>query len=375
MDICYVINQLAPGGAPTLLLDLVRASKRDISFTVCQIEGESTIAGRFREAGAKVVNFDASFKFDPRALIKMHVFFRTHDFDLIHAHLPYSQFLTRLTSELATESTPIVSTQHNVSQNYHPITRVLESQTQGYDSVTVAVSEGVERSFRGSSSVYPTVDDGWTTIYNGIDYSSFSDSVSSANSDDLRDKFKIGENTTVFLNVARYTEPKAQHIAIRAMNTIVERTDDACLLIVGWGPRERELQRLVRKLGLENSVYITGKVPDIEPYYSLADAFVLPSEYEGAPIVLLEAMSSSLPIVATDIPGVNELVLNNQTGYLVPLNDTSTFAKRMIDLCDSDKRQELGSAGFERVKQDFSIEEVTKNHLDLYDRVIMGEFE
>src|SRR5699024_7421472 len=97
MKVCFLINQLAPGGAPTLLLDIVRhTDDEDIDYTVCFIEGENTLASDLEAAGARVVDFGAEFKFDPRAIWRLARFFQREEFDILHTHLPYSQTLGRV---------------------------------------------------------------------------------------------------------------------------------------------------------------------------------------------------------------------------------------------------------------------------------------
>lgn len=100
IDICFLINQLAPGGAPTLLLDIVTHTDVDIQYTICFIEGDDSLALDFRAAGARVVDFGAEFKFDPRALSRMARFFREEEFDVVHAHLPYAQTFGRVFGRL-----------------------------------------------------------------------------------------------------------------------------------------------------------------------------------------------------------------------------------------------------------------------------------
>jgi hypothetical protein len=113
MKICFLINQLAPGGAPTLLLNIVTHTDADanIDYTVCFIEGDDTLVSDFENAGARVVDFGAAFKFDPRALTRLARFFRREEFDVLHAHLIYSHTLGRVFGRLGGIET-IVSTQH-----------------------------------------------------------------------------------------------------------------------------------------------------------------------------------------------------------------------------------------------------------------------
>lgn len=363
MRICYLINQLAPGGAPTLLLDIIKNSKNN-SYTVCYIEGDDAISNELQEAGADVVNFGADFKFDIRALTRMIIYFSQNEFDIIHAHLPYSQTLGRLFSVIGTTKA-VVSTQHNVPVNYHPLTRFLEQITRGIDDATVAVSKDVEIAFRGEAHEFDgTLDRNWCTIYNGIDGNEFNQSVKSADTTHIDGD--LDPDAFVFLNVARYVPAKSQELLIEAMASVVKTETNTHLFIVGWGRREEVLKRLVKEKNLEELVTVTGRVDSIYEYYKIADAFVSSSKYEGMPISYLEAMAAELPIVSTASPGVGEIVVNGSTGLLVPTGDSKKLANRMMTICDKTISEEMGKAGYERVAERFSILQTVRNYNTLY---------
>jgi len=355
MNICFLINQVAPDGAPTLLLDIVRNTEDpDISYTLCVIEGDRSLIKDFENEDVEVVDFRAAVKFDPRALGRMACFFYQRDFDILHAHLPYSQTIGRIFGRLGGHQT-IVSTQHNVPDNYHPITRTLERLTRSIDARTVTVSEGVEQAFTGTSARYePGQDRQWCTIYNGIDVEGFHQSVEDADSGAVREHWSIDANV-VYLNISRYVEAK-----------VIEMEPDSHLLVVGWGPLEDELKDAVNDNGLDNHVTITGKVPAVHAYYALADVFVSSSVFEGMPIAHLEAMAAGLPLIATDILGVDEVVLDEENGLLIPPEQPNQLADAMIELRNEHKREQYGKAGLQRAREHFSIQTTVEKHLTLY---------
>lgn len=370
MNVCFLINGLGPAGAETLLLDIVKHTgpNTDVDYTVCYIEGEDTLVPEFEDAGARIVNFDAAFKFDPRALARMIRFFRREDFDVLHTHLPYSQTLGRVFGKLGGQKN-IISTQHDFSDNYHPITRLLEHVTRPLDTVTVAVSRSVERDFTNESHLFPNQGDRWCTIYNGMDCRTFADRVRQADGDAIRRQWGINEGLT-FLNVARYQSSKGQKNLIRAMPHVLDTLPKAHLLVVGWGPLENDLRQLTRELGIADNVHITGRVPDIEDYYAAGDVFVFPSIRESFGIVLLEAMAAKLPIVATDIPGPQEVVADGEVGLLVPHGKSEPLAEGMITLQSEDKRQKFGEQGYIHVLNQFNIKQTAESYTNLYEQMM-----
>jgi glycosyltransferase involved in cell wall biosynthesis len=366
MDVCFLINQLAPGGAPTLLLDIVtHTDDANTDYTVCFIEGDDTLVSDFENAGARVVDFGAEFKFDPRALARLAHFFRHEEFDVLHAHLPYSQTLGRVFGRLGGIET-IVSTQHSVPENYHPITATLERATRPLDTKTVAISEGVEREFTGSAHQYEPGQHGqWCTIYNGVDVTGFNERVTTADVTDLESQYGI-EDEPVFLNVGRYVPAKAQHDLITAMGRVVREYPDARLFIVGWGALEDELSDAVDDHGLSVNVTVTGRVPpaDIHEYYALANVFVSSSRIEGLPIATLEAMAANLPVVATDIPGMRGVIEDGTTGLLTPPNAPGQLADAMMRAVTAD--EPYGAKGCERAAATFDIRKTASLHVQLY---------
>ena len=366
MRVCLLINQIGPGGAPNLLLDIIKNTHdSNIEYIVCTIDQNKSHVDDFENAGADVIEFDASFKFDPRTVWKMLRFFHQQKFDVLHAHLPYSQTLGRILGHFGGCSS-IVSTQHNVPKNYHPITRKLEQLTRPLDSRTIAVSEGVERAFTGNSARYvPNQPRQWCTIYNGIDVEEFNRAVQEADSQSIRNKWNVDADH-IYVNVSRYVEAKAQLDLIAAMDDVIDDIPDAHLFIVGWGELEQQLRKEVADRELEDAITITGRVPTVHEYYALADAFVSSSIFEGLPIAHIEAMAAELPIVATDIPGVNEAVIDGESGILVRPERPTELADAIVDLTSSSTQKKFGEAGFQHAKEQFSIERTVDSHLSLY---------
>ncbi len=366
MKVCFLINQLAPGGAPTLLLDIVRYTDSDIDYTVCFIEGDDLLVPDFEAAGARVVDFGAEFKFDPRALYRMVRFFRREDFDLLHAHLPYAQTLGRLVGKVSVDG-PIVSTQHSFPEQYHPITRVLERITRPFDDATIAVSQAVERSFTDTATghIYPDRSGKWCTIYNGVNVEKMNDTINDSDTQSIHRRWNL-DSGPVFLSVGRYQPVKDQKTLIRAMQNVRQELPGATLLVVGWGPLEEELKQLVRDLNLEGTVIITGRAKPIEPYYAVADAFVLSSLTESFGIVFIEAMAAELPIVATDIPVIKEIITDGETGIVVSPNDSTQLANAMMQLGDPKLRRRFGRRSYMRVAKQFDISRTIRSHINLY---------
>lgn len=158
------------------------------------------------------------------------------------------------------------------------------------------------------------------------------------------------------LSVGRLTQIKGQAVLIEALATLADRGIDVRATLFGWGPKHEELQRLVERLGLAERVSLPGPVSqdEIRTHYEGADVFCLPSFAEGVPIVLMEAMAMRLPVIATRITGIPELIDHGRSGLLVPPGRPDLVADALEMLArDPELRTRLGEAGREKVVEEF----------------------
>jgi glycosyltransferase involved in cell wall biosynthesis len=160
------------------------------------------------------------------------------------------------------------------------------------------------------------------------------------------------------VTVARLTQGKGHGVLLDAVRQLRDRGVAVQLALIGDGPKRSELEQLARELGIESAINFVGAVgrEDVHEHYRTADAFCLPSFAEGVPIVLMEAMATELPVVASDVMGVRELVENERNGLLVRPGRSDLLADALERLSiDADWRHRLGAAGRETVQQRFDI--------------------
>jgi glycosyltransferase involved in cell wall biosynthesis len=144
-----------------------------------------------------------------------------------------------------------------------------------------------------------------------------------------------------------------------AMKTILLKFPNTKLKIVGDGSEVNFLKDLADKINISNSVIFFGKFTNVIPFYSRMDIFVLPSILEGFGIVLLEAMAAGIPVVATNVDGIKEVVINMTNGLLVPSKNPEAIAQAVMRLIeDPELTNKIVVNGFERAKQ-FDIQ----NHI------------
>jgi len=189
----------------------------------------------------------------------------------------------------------------------------------------------------------------------------------------LRERLGIAENELVILSVGRLSKEKAQADLITAFKQLcVTNPDLNCkLVIVGDGPERKSLESSSSQSGLAQRIIFAGQVSDVQPFYAMAEVFVLPSHTEGSPNVLLEAMAANVPIVATAVGGVPEIVANEESALLVPANDPAGLAAAIARLLiDADLALPLTKNASELVMKNHSAQEYVRSLIRIYDEVV-----
>ena len=189
----------------------------------------------------------------------------------------------------------------------------------------------------------------------------------------LKESLGIPDNHKVILSVGHLIPRKGHEYLIRATSRILKRDKTCSLVIVGEGPMQDRLQRLIRELGVSNNVRLSGAVADkmLPSYYAMADIFAMPSTSEGHCVAILEAMASGRPIVASEIPANAESVVQDKNGFLVPAKSSEALADSILTLLnDDDLRERFGHYSRMRATEEFSWRRRIERLLDFYKSVL-----
>jgi glycosyltransferase involved in cell wall biosynthesis len=293
---------------------------------------------------------------DPRGWIRFQRWLWREQPDVLHAHLPHAAWLARW-SRLAAPVPLVVDTLHSSS------TGTL-GRHFGYacshlltDHVT-AVSEATAASHLAAGMVSESK---LSVVWNGIDVDRWQPDARARC--EAREELGVKDDF-LWLAVGRLEAVKDYPNLLRAMTRTPERTR---LLVLGAGPQEGRLTELAEWLGLKQRVRFAGFEPNVVRWMRAADGFVLSSRYEGLPMVLLEAGACGVPVVATDVLGTREVVVDGETGWLAPAGDAQELAKTMMKLMHMppDARHAMGERARRHVARNFSLEAV----LDRWERL------
>jgi glycosyltransferase involved in cell wall biosynthesis len=204
-----------------------------------------------------------------------------------------------------------------------------------------------------------------TVIPNGIvpvDLSDF-------NRNEIRREMGFTDKDVVLISVGRLVYQKAHEYLVSALPAVLKEMPNIKVAVCGDGVLRAELEKQISSLGLENVINLLGVQPKVTKYLAAADIFVLPSRWEGLPIALLEAMSARLPVIATRVEGVDEVVQEGVHGILVEPESAEELAKAILQLsANIEGRQHMGNASHLRVLELYTIDRMCERYLKIFEQ-------
>jgi glycosyltransferase involved in cell wall biosynthesis len=207
-----------------------------------------------------------------------------------------------------------------------------------------------------------------TLIPEGLDMARYQASRSASQ---IRAELGIPQDAPLVVSVGRLEPAKGHADLLAAFRRVVDRFPQARLAIVGRGYLESELRALCQTLGIQDHVMFLGFREDLLDLVGACDVFALASLYEGQGVATMEAMAMSRPTVCTGVGGVTDVVVEGETGYMVPPRDPEGLAQRLIELlCDPEKAQAMGQAGRRRAEEHFRVEDTNRKLLCLYQNLL-----
>ncbi|AZQ65918.1 glycosyltransferase [Silicimonas algicola] len=372
--VVLVIDGLGRGGAERLLAlyaPAIRALGYRAIVVTLQVRDGNAEAEKLRAAGIAVRHVELTKLRNVTELRKVIACIREPKPSVIHTHLEAATVVGGIAS--AVLRVPAVTTLHTLE---HPtginrasfrlwVLRLL--LTHIYDRVlclsdTIA-DEAREHGLRRAPLV---------TLPNGILPPESLDDRCTVRKR-LRAELGISEGALVVVTVAVLRPPKGVDRLLAAMSYVLASVPDAILLVVGDGSEREQLEQQTRDQGIAHRVVFTGFREDVYDLLRSSDLFVLPTLWDTLPTVVIEAMFASLPIVASRVGGIPDMVEHGVQGALVPPGDVPALASAILGmLTDARRRETIGLAALRRAETDFSLSIQVQKLADLYDEVIAG---
>lgn len=364
----FLITGLNYGGAESQLKELaVRLKKRNHEILIVTMIPPHAFIQELKKAGITIKTLYMRRGMpDPRAIFRLASLIRDFRPDILHSHMVHANILARVV-RMMTRFPVLVCTAHSIDEGG----RIREWAYRLTDPLCDITTQVSMAGLRRYIQVKAVPENKILFIPNGVDTKRFQPNEEARKI--LRHEFSF-TNEFVWLAVGRIEEAKDYPNMIYAFSLLIKSCPDARLLIAGQGTYKTNIEQLVEELGLKDFVKFLGIRSDVPELMNAADAFVMSSLWEGMPMVLLEAAAVGLPIVATDVGGNREVIVDKQSGFLVPSRDSSLLADAMEKVMglQSDDRKKMGMAGRKYVEEHFSMDRVVELWEELYERLIEG---
>jgi glycosyltransferase involved in cell wall biosynthesis len=363
--ILFIIDSLLHvGGAELSLLRLTQNLPRD-EFECRVLTFHAGDGGVFTQFNCPVEYWpvDSIFSLPAfRAIAGFRRLVRERKIDIVHTFFNTSDLWAGPIAKLAGAKI-LISGRRDMGILRRPRHDVAYRLMRGFFDQVQAVSEGVRQRTIQRDGVRQ---DRVITIHNGIEANV---DIPPDDVERLRRFVGLEGNPFVITTVANLRVVKGIDTLVRAAAQVCQKTAGVRFLVAGSFGENAEsqayadrLKRMAHTLGVEREIQFLGPIGNVPALLQLSDLFVLPSRSEGLSNALLEALRAGLPCIATAVGGNPEVIVDGQTGYLIPPDDPQALAARIIELiAGSDLRARMGAASRDRVRQEFSIEKMTSN--------------
>ena len=362
LRLLWLIDSLTLGGAERLTAEFARAvDPSRVRLTVCALKriGQNPFERAVGDTGIPAVQLESRGLRDIGAFRKLRALAVAERFDLVHAHLTDASIWGALLGRLT--GTPVVATLH-VAPNRAPAwsrwgvrERLMCAVLRRWSATVLAVSAAQRDMWLRAGRFAP---EHLTVVYNGIDVAEYEPrGNAAAERAEVRRALGVAEGAPVAMTIAALRgSDKGIDVLLTTARDVLGAVPGARIVIVGGGPLESLFREAARDAGIDDGVIFTGMRRDTSRLLHAADLFVLPSRLDAFPTVLLEAMAAGLPVVASAVGGVSEIVDDASTGRLVASGDPAALAQAMVALrSDRETAMALGRAGRARVRTHFSI--------------------
>lgn len=358
--VLVVIKGLGVGGAEKLVSEGARFWDRErFDYRVVyQLPWKNQLVAALEDFGIPVECIGGRDGSSLAALRNLGWLARSDNADLMHAHLPSAGVMARLVG-----GAPIVYTEHNIATSYRQPTRLLNRVTYSRNRVVTAVSDAVASSLTNYPGPTPVV------IPNGVDVTVTKEQVES-----VRIELGLESTDPLVVHVGNIRPHKGHETLIRAAVELSNLRPGVTIVSIGGEKHEGDLARVraaAEAAGVGRSLRFLGRRADALAFVAAADVFVNPSDVEGLPVAILEAMALGTPVAATRVGGVPSVVADGSTGLLVEQGDATRLAAAVSRLLgDPNLAGRLARHGTELVEREYGLERMVRTFEDIYRHIL-----
>lgn len=362
--VLHVVDSLDLGGAQVVIEQLVRHTDRSrFSPAVVALHGHGAMRERLMQLDVPVLTL-SPHKLVPLYLPRLLWLLATQRYDVVHCHLLWANLFAKPLAALCGRRIRINHDHCNDKLSLPTFLRALDRKINALSTHIIAVSESTRTHWIKREHIAPQR---VTTIHNGIDVK-----VTRPRPEQRaagRAKFGLGENRFVIGGLGRLAFQKNFALFLDVAAAITARHPQAEFVIAGTGPEASALHAQAKNLGV--TVKFTGYLADPTELWPALDCFMLTSRYEGLPMTILEAMASGVPIIASDLDGMREILRDGVNARLVSPNETGAFVSAANELIvQPSLARQLAENALTTVRTHYSAETMTREVEKIYLRCL-----
>lgn len=354
------------GGTESMLLSLIaHADREKFEFIVVSLFGNGPLGGRVRSLGVRYYNLKLiEFWLFPRRLCQL---IQRENIDIVQTYGITADVVVRPHAKVFGAKV-LISSIRSVGGPKKWYRSILSKFASSQVDLWISNSEAGKRSAIAKNEA---PQDKIVVVHNGMDANAYR-RIPKTELKSLREKLGIHPNNFVVLTVANLRPMKRHEDILGAIPLLKQKgVENVRFCFVGTDRSNGRIRGLAQKLGVLDKVVFAGFHKDLAPFYSLADLFLLPSEWEGLPGSIMEAMAFGLPIIATNVGGIPELIRDRKEGVLIPAKSPPAIAKTVAELYDNaNERQRLGANAVKRLAENFRLEAMVEGLQNIYDKAL-----
>ena len=368
-NVLHIIGSFHQGGSERQAVQLTRLLREDDTFNIflAALDKEGILREEVEKIGfTSIPEFPLTSFYNlnfARQLRQCSRFIKENNIEIVHTHDFYTNVFGVLAARMAKVKLKIASKRETGGMRNKP-QKIVERRIFGFADAIVVNSKAVENYLIAEGIPAKEI----TVVHNGLDLERLTPKETDRRKICEEIGLPTGKNIKFITLVANLRHAvKNQPMFLRAAKTVVENFPDAQFILAGEGELKNDLESLARELKIADKTHFIGRCARISELLSVSFAGVLTSFAEGFSNSILEYMAARLPVVATDVGGANEAIIENETGFIVQSNDDEAMANRLMELLQNEaKARSFGKKGRETVEKFFSCEAQLEKTLSIY---------
>ena len=360
--LCILTTDSTWGGTEKMIHTLLEALDSSMfEVHLITLKGDETLIRRCENLCVKTQNYAVKSKLDFRVFIRLLRYLKENKIEILHTFLFHANILGRLAGHIA--KTPVVISSQRNTDNWRSLYHMLlDRWTSRWADVIISNSHAGKNRLEKHEKI---ASEKIIVIPNGLEESAIDEPFDQKQ---LREGYGLLDGKVIGM-LSNFMMHKVHRIFVDSARILLKENRDLNFIIAGDGKNRVEFENEIKKTDFARRIVFLGKVSDINAFLAMLDVFVLPSEWEGMPVALMEAMLAGKPVIATKVGDVPNLVSDQKEGLLIPPCDVSELVKAIAWLIQHPvEGKQMGQRAKKKIIQDFSrrtmIERIKNVYLD-----------